>query len=142
MEQTPKLPCALTNIPCTFTKPSPNLPFIFEPTHKFSNIPQLSPCTRGFLKTFLNHCPCLPKPHNASEAPQRERMHVCVYVCTYVCMYDVCMYGPGGLCMNMGSRKLMYIYVWVHSWGPEGLIWAPEDLCICVGHTWAQNACM
>ena len=40
--------------------------------------------------------------------------------------------------MCMGSRKLMYLYVWIHTWGPEGLKWAPKDLCIRVGHTWAK----
>ena len=54
---------------------SPNLlqtsPSIPEPTQKFPNILQLSPCTRSFPKTFLIHCPCLPKLHSAAEAPQR-----------------------------------------------------------------------
>ena len=73
---------------------------------------------------------------------QREQMYVAVYVCTSVCMYGVCLYAPEGLCMYMGFWNFMYIYVWMYIWGPEGLIWAPEDLCVCIGHTWAQNVCM
>ena len=40
--------------------------------------------------------------------------------------------------MYMGSRKFLHIYAWIHTWGPEGLKWALEDLCIPVGHTWAK----
>ena len=109
MEQTPKIPYALTNISCTFTKPSPNLPFIFEPTHKCSNIPNSPHAPEASSKHSLTIAPASP---SHTMPPKLPKEHGCMYVClclrmyacmVYLCMSQevyVCTWAPGGLCTH------------------------------------------
>ena len=71
---------------------------------------------------------------------EKECMGVCISVRIYACMVYVCVPQEAYVCTwAPGSPSIYrYIYVWIHTWGPEGLKWAIKDLCIRVCHTWAK----
>jgi len=71
---------------------------------------------------------------------EKECMGVCISVRIYARMVYVCVPQEAHVCTwAPGSPSIYrYIYVWIHTWGPEGLKWAIKDLCIRVCHTWAK----